>query len=59
MDVDITPDTARQGEREAAEPTRRWGGHVRFVLRILGILFAAALMLVLLGLLFSPSYWRF
>jgi len=59
MNVDIIPGADRQAEGNVGEPSRRWGRHARFVLRILGILLAAVLMLVLLGLLFSPSYWRF
>jgi len=59
MNVDITSDADRPTEGDVGEPPRRWGRHVRFALRALGILLAAALMLVLLGLLFSPRYWRF
>jgi hypothetical protein len=59
MNVDITSDTEPQAEEDVVEPTRRWGPHARVVLRILGIFLAAALILILLGLLFPPSYWRF
>jgi hypothetical protein len=59
MNVHITSEPrpeARDDGVEGAGGRRRW---LRPVLRILGILMAAALMLVLLGLLFSPRYWRF
>ena len=59
MNGDIATDPERHAEEDLAEPTRHWGPHARFVLRILGILLAGALILILLGLLFPPSYWRF
>ena len=59
MNVDITSEADREVEGDVGESPPHWGRRVRFVLRILGIILAAALMLVLLGLLFPSSYWRF
>lgn len=52
------PTSADDPEVSAAPPARRPLSQ-RPLFKALFILFAAAVMLVLLGLLISPRYWRF
>ncbi len=59
MSVDITSDPKPEARDDLVERSGPWRPRLRFAMRILGIVLAAALMLVLLGLLFSPRYWRF
>lgn len=59
MSVDIGSDPRHETSHDLREEPGRRHPRLRLALRIVGILLATALMLVLLGLLFSPSYWRF